>query len=62
MSAWQYRCPHGHSSLRFPHTKDHYACGPCGEKWPSPPVNLEEETLPDESEIPEPIGEREDEQ
>jgi aromatic ring-cleaving dioxygenase len=62
MSAWMFRCPHGHASLITPHTKDYYHCEPCGATWPGDPVNLKRESLPDESEMPTPIGERDDEQ
>jgi hypothetical protein len=62
MSAWMFRCPHGHSSLRLPHTKEYYRCRVCGVNWPDPPVDMRKESLPDESEIPEPISERADEQ
>jgi hypothetical protein len=59
---WMFRCPHGHTSLRHPYTKDYYRCRTCGVDWPDSPVDMREQSLPDESEMPTPIGDRDDEQ
>jgi hypothetical protein len=55
MSAWRFRCPRGHASVRNRQTKPYYYCQPCGENWPGDPFDLKLESLPDESEMPEPV-------